>query len=163
MYGNRRRVPTFVLLLSAIPLILSSITPAEASDTIAVSEAWTRATPPGAKVAAGFLTIKNNGTEPITLKSASTEIAERVEIHSMTMKDGMMEMRALTDGLKINPGESVTLKPGGLHLMFLQLKDTPKVGGSVSGTLNFKDIGNINVNYVVQKLGTKTYEPKPAN
>jgi copper(I)-binding protein len=76
---------------------------------LAVSKPWSRATPPGAPIGAGYLTITNNGTEPDTLTGGSTAVAAGVEVHSMTMANGVMSMRAVPEGLTIAPGESVEL------------------------------------------------------
>ncbi len=103
---------------------------------IAIERAWARATPSGAKVAAGYLTIVNSGPED-RLLSATAEIAERVEIHEMTMENGMMRMRELPDGVTLPKGATVTLAPGGTHLMFLGLKRELKEGESFAGTLTF--------------------------
>ena len=89
---------------------------------IAVEAPWSRATPGGAKVGAGYLTIKNGGAAPDRLVSATADIAERTEIHEMSMSDGMMKMRQVSDGVAVPAGGSVALAPNGYHLMFLGLK-----------------------------------------
>ena len=77
--------------------------------------------PKGAKVAGGYLTIENRGIQPDRLLSASSGAAARVEIHQMSMQDGIMTMRPLDDGLAISPDATVTLAPGGDHIMFVGL------------------------------------------
>ncbi len=158
-----RRVVCISIVLALATIGSHALAQQAKSDAISITNAWTRVTPPGAKVAAGFLTITNNGSKPETLVSATTPIAGRVEIHSMTMSNGMMKMRALDEGLEIKPGQSVTLKPGGLHLMFLDLKQSPKNGGSVAGTLNFKNLGKLDVTYAVKPLGARSFEAESAN
>ncbi len=81
-----------------------------------IGHPWSRATLPGAKVAAGYLTIKNNGSTPDRLIAVSAEIAGTGEIHEMSVKDGVMTMRPLTDGLEIPAGGEVKLEPGAYHL-----------------------------------------------
>jgi periplasmic copper chaperone A len=90
--------------------------------SITVETPWSRATPGGAKVAAGYLTIKNSAAAPDRLVSVTADIAGRTEIHQMSMSDGMMKMRQLTYGLPIPAQGSVTLEPASYHLMFLDLK-----------------------------------------
>ncbi|WLA84129.1 copper chaperone PCu(A)C [Bradyrhizobium elkanii] len=90
-------------------------------ERVAVSQAWTRATPKGAKVAGGYLTVENRGTHADRLLSAESAAAGKVEIHSMTMQDGIMTMRPLEDGLAIPSDGTVTLAPGGDHIMFIGL------------------------------------------
>ncbi|MCC7252416.1 DUF1775 domain-containing protein [Hyphomicrobium sp.] len=107
--------------------------------TLAIAGAWTRATAEGAKVAAGYLTIHNTGSTADTLVSVQTPVAGRGEIHDMTTDDaGVMRMRRLADGLEIPAGGSVELKPGGKHLMFLDLKQPLVEGSQVSVKLAFK-------------------------
>ncbi|MDD3763820.1 MAG: copper chaperone PCu(A)C [Nevskiales bacterium] len=93
-----------------------------------ISDAWVRATPPGAQVAAGYMTIRNTGPAPLRVTGARSDRAGKVQIHSMTMADGQMRMREVPDGLAIAPGAQVTLAPGGLHLMLMQL-DGPIADG----------------------------------
>src|SRR3546814_7949515 len=81
---------------------------------------WSRATPHGAKVAGGFLVLENAGAAD-RLVSISSEIAEHAEIHQMSMKDGVMSMRPLPDGLAVPAGGEVALAPGGYHLTFIGL------------------------------------------
>jgi copper(I)-binding protein len=117
---------------------------------------WLRATPGGAKVAGGYLTLANTGKEPDHLLSAKIPIASKGEVHEMSMDNGMMHMRELPDGLEIKPGETIVLKPGGYHLMFLDLKDSLKQGDMVEGTLTFAKAGEINVMFKVGGIADKT-------
>ena len=89
---------------------------------LVISQAWSRATPGGAKVAGGFLTIENKGSAPDKLVSVSAEIAGKAEVHEMAMDNGVMKMRPLDKGLVIEPGKTVKLAPGGNHLMLQDLK-----------------------------------------
>lgn len=121
--------------------------------TLAVEGAWTRATAEGAKVAAGYLTIRNTGRAADTLIDVATSVAGRGEIHDMTMTDGVMRMRRLADGIEIPAGASVELKPGGKHLMFLDLKERLVEGGRVTVTLTFKSGASGEVTLPVRALG----------
>lgn len=150
----RRR---FVSLLALLALVAS---PALAGDyaagPIKIASPWTRVPPPGAKVAAGFLSITNTGTEADRLLGGSVAIADRLEVHEMKMANGVMSMRALEDGLAIKPGETVVLQPGSTHLMFQELSTPPEAGKPVKGSLQFEKAGSIDIEYTVAPFGAKS-------
>ena len=110
-----------------------------------------RATPPNAAVAGGFLRVTNAGAADEVLLAASTEAAERVEIHEMKMRGEVMEMRQLTGGLDIPAGNTVELKPGGYHLMLIKPKRPLAEGQSVTLTLRFRNAGERKVAFMVHK------------
>ncbi|MFY8205698.1 MAG: copper chaperone PCu(A)C, partial [Arenimonas sp.] len=95
--------------LTASLLALALATGAQAADSLAFDKAWVRATPPNAKVAGGFVEIRNSGKNADRLLSASSDVAERVEIHEMKMSGELMQMRHLAEGLVIPAGQSVQL------------------------------------------------------
>lgn len=137
--------------------------PKSGSDTLKagdliVAAPWTRATPGGAKIAGGYLKITNNGKSADRLLSATSAGADRVEIHEMSMTDGVMKMRPLTDGLTIKPGETVELKPGGFHIMFMDIKQPLKQGDKLKATLTFEKAGKLDVTFDVNAMGA-TSEP----
>lgn len=121
-------------------------------DLVVVSP-WTRATPGGAKIAGGYLKITNNGKSADRLVGAASAAADHVEIHEMSMNDGVMKMRELTDGLTIKPGESVDLKPGGFHMMFMDIKQPLKQGDTLKATLTFEKAGKLEVSFNVNAIG----------
>lgn len=121
-------------------------------DLVVVSP-WTRATPGGAKIAGGYLKITNNGASTDRLTGATSASADRAEIHEMSMTDGVMKMRPLADGLTIKPGETVELKPGGFHMMFMDIKQPLKQGDTLKATLTFEKAGKLDVSFSVQALG----------
>lgn len=123
------------------------------SGHLVISQAWSRATPNGAKVAGGYLTIENRGTAPDRLLSGSTELAKRLEIHEMAVNDGVMTMRPVVDGLIIAPGSNVKFAPGGYHLMFVGLNAPLRQGEQVPVTLTFERAGAIKVVFDVQAVG----------
>lgn len=132
--------------------------PQTGSDTykvgdLTVASTWTRATPGGAKIAGGYLKITNNGKSPDRLVSVTSAGADRVEIHEMSMTDGVMKMRPLTDGLTIKPGETVELKPGGFHMMFMDIKQPLKQGDTLKATLKFEKAGTLDVSFSVNAIG----------
>ncbi|MGC2410618.1 MAG: copper chaperone PCu(A)C [Methyloceanibacter sp.] len=126
---------------------------------ISVEHAWSRATPNAAQVAVGYLTIENSSTAPDRLISATAEIADRAEIHQMTMADGVMKMRQVMGGLPVPAKDSVVLEPDSYHLMFLGLKRQLQEGEQFSGTLTFEKAGTIDVKFDVEGLGATA--PKP--
>ncbi len=142
-----------------LALALAATAPAFAADytagTVKISNPWTRVPPPSAKVAGGFMTLTNTGTAPDRLVKGSSPAAGRIEIHEMSMDGGMMKMRELDKGLEIKPGQTVELKPGSFHIMFMDLKEAPKEGGTVKGTLEFEKAGKVEIEYKVEPLGAK--------
>lgn len=146
-----------VLFGAALMATLSAAAPVAAhefkSGTIEVEHPWSRATPPGAKVAAGYLSIENAGDAPDRLVSATAEIAAKTEIHEMTVTDGVMTMRPLPDGVALPSKGEARLAPGGLHLMFMGLKRQLSQGESFAGTLIFEKAGEVKVQFAVQSIG----------
>jgi copper(I)-binding protein len=120
---------------------------------LTVTSPWTRATPGGAKIAGGYLKITNNGTSADRFVGAKSDATDHVEIHEMSMSDGVMKMRPLPNGLEIKPGQTVELKSGGYHLMFMDIKRPLKQGDSFKATLQFEKAGSLDVNFNVNALG----------
>lgn len=121
-----------------------------------IAHPWTRATPSGAKVAGGYLKITNTGTQPDRLVGGSFARAGRFEVHEMKMDGGVMKMRELQSGLVIKPGETVELKPGGYHVMFMDLKEPLKPGEMLKGQLRFEKAGTVDVEYKVEAVGAQS-------
>jgi uncharacterized protein YcnI/copper(I)-binding protein len=120
---------------------------------LTVKAPWARATPGGAKIGGGYLTVTNNGSSADRLVSATVDFADHVEIHEMSMTDGVMKMREISGGLEIKPGETVELKPGGFHMMFVDLKQPLKQGDSVKVTLKFEKAGSLDVKFNIGGIG----------
>jgi copper(I)-binding protein len=118
---------------------------------IALERPWSRATPAGAPVAAGYVTLKNSGAAADRLVSATSDVAGKVEVHEMAMDNGVMKMRPV-NGLEIPAGKSVELKPGGYHIMFMQLKQQLKAGDTVKGVLTFEKAGAMPVEFKVEAM-----------
>jgi len=138
---------------------LSLATPLQAEDIkagdLVISQAWSRATPGGAKVGGGYLTIENRGTAPDRLVGGASDVADKVEVHEMSMANGVMTMRPVEGGLAIPPGKTVALAPGGYHLMMLGLKAPLKQGQSVPVTLTFEKAGAVKLFLDVLGVGAK--------
>lgn len=116
---------------------------APASANLEIRDAWATPTPGGVQVAAGYITIVNATAADDRLVSISTPRAGRAEAHDMSMEDGVMRMRALEDGLVIGAGETVTLAPGGRHLMFFDVTQPFTDGEEIPLTLTFEHAGEI--------------------
>lgn len=121
--------------------------------SVAVVAPWLRATPGGARVGAGYLTLTNGGAQTDRLVGVSIPQAGRAEIHSMSMEGGVMRMAPVEGGLPIEPGGTVELKPGGYHLMFQGLTAPFKAGERVKGLLTFERAGAVLVEFRVEPIG----------
>lgn len=131
--------------------------PAAAHDyklgTLEIGNPWTRATPPSAQSGGGFLTITNKGTTSDRLTAVRSTASTTVEIHEMKMDGNVMRMRELEKGVEIAPGATVELKPGGYHIMFMNLKAPFTKDGKILATLVFEKAGSIDVELDVAALG----------
>jgi len=155
--------PALVLLaLAAIYAGPASAQQVKIGDLV-LDHAWARATPGGAKVGGGYLTIENKGTIPDKLIGGSSPVAGKVEVHEMAMNNGVMTMRPVKDGLSIPPGQSVTLAPGGYHIMMTELKGPLKKGGKVPVTLAFEKAGEVKVTFDIQGIGATGPAPGQMN
>jgi periplasmic copper chaperone A len=126
--------------------------------TIAVEDAWSRATAAKATVGVGFATIRNRADQEDRLLSARTEIAGETEIHQMTMEDGVMKMRKMAEGLAVPAQGEVVLKSGGYHLMLINLKRPLVEGEQFSATLTFEKAGPVDVAFKVLGFGASKAE-----
>ena len=137
----------------------SLVTPARADEVkvgdLVITQAWTRATPKGAKIGGGYLTIENKGTTLDRLIGGSAEIAGSVQVHEMSMDKGVMKMRPLENGLAIEPGKTVKLAPGGYHLMMMDLKSPLTIGDKLPITLEFEKAGKVQIFLDVEGVGAQ--------
>lgn len=129
--------PLLKRLVLAPLMLLVAFSASAASSGVEVSEAWARATPPGAKTAAIYLTLSNTG-ETASLVAASTPVAERAELHTHKHEDGMMRMEQVP-AIEIPAGGEARLKPHGDHVMLFGLRQGLTPGERVSLTLEFDD------------------------
>ena len=118
-----------------------------------IGHPWARATPPSAPAGGGFFTVTNTGSTPDRLISVRSPAADIVQIHEMKMDGSVMRMREVEKGLEIPAGKSVTLAPGGYHLMMMGLKGPLKQGTQVPVTLVFEKAGAVDVELNVEGLG----------
>jgi hypothetical protein len=124
-----------------------------------ISHPWSRATPAGAKVGGGYLSIENTGAEADRLVSVSASVAGRVEVHEMAVTNGVMTMRPLEAGIVVPPGGKIELKPGGFHIMFMELKQPLKQDERLKGTLTFEKAGSVEVEFKVEAVGARAAQP----
>lgn len=144
----------------ALAALLLSVAASPAADVkvgaLQISAPWARATPKGAAIGGGYLKITNTGTTPDRLTGGSTAIAANLEVHEMSMSGGTMKMRQLSNGLEIKPGETVELKPGGLHIMFVKLNQQLQQGQHFKATLEFEKAGKVDVDFDIAGIGAST-------
>lgn len=152
MKNIARTLVCLATLMLGAPALAQEI---KAGDLV-ITQPWSRATPSGAKVAGGYLTIENKGTAPDRLVSGAGDIAGKVEIHEMAMNNGVMTMRPLDKGLAIEPGKTVKLAPGGYHVMLMDLKGPLKEGDKVPMTLQFEKAGKVSLSLAVQGVGAQS-------
>jgi periplasmic copper chaperone A len=146
-------------LFSFALLAVLLVAPARAEEVkagdLVITQAWSRATPGGAKVGGGYLTIENKGSAPDRLIGGSADIADKVQVHEMAMNSGVMTMRPLDKGLVIEPGKTIKLAPGGYHLMLFDLKSPLKQGDKLPVTLEFERAGKVTLSLDVQSIGAQ--------
>jgi hypothetical protein len=140
------------LLLSLMALLPAAAHGQEAtSKGVTVANAWARATPGGATIGAAFLEIRTDKNTSDRLTGVSSPVAEKAEVHSSSMQNGIMKMRRL-DAIDFKPGETLVLKPMGDHIMLFNLKQPLKEGDTVDLTLTFEKAGPIAVKAGVQAM-----------
>ncbi|HLG84181.1 MAG TPA: copper chaperone PCu(A)C [Bradyrhizobium sp.] len=150
---------TLLSIASAGFAALLALAPARADEVkagdLVISQGWARATPNGAKVGGGYVTIENKGSAPDRLIGASADFAGKIEVHEMTTENGVMKMRPVDKGLTIDPGKTVKLAPGGYHLMMMDLKSALKQGDKEPVTLEFEKAGKVTVSLDVEGVGAQ--------
>jgi copper(I)-binding protein len=151
---------TRIAFIFSAVLVACVAMPAQAEDVTAgglkISASWARATPKGASVGAGYMKITNTGNATDRLVGGSTGVSDRFEVHAMSMDNGVMQMRSMDKGIEIKPGETVELKPGGYHVMFVGLKEPLAQGQPIKATLLFEKAGTVDVIFSVEGIGAQT-------
>ncbi len=125
------RIAIVLAALNGLPAAFAQKSSAEAPQ---ISDVWIKATIPGSNVSAAYLRIKSAKT--VKLVKAETAVANIAELHSMNMKDGVMEMKA-ESSFNVSAGKTIELKPGGMHIMLMQVAKPIKAGDKVPLTLTF--------------------------
>ena len=123
-----------------------------AADSINVADGYVRAVPPVSPTSAAFMKLTNTGEGTHQLKSAESDVSEFVELHTHTMgENGMHEMRKV-EQIELPAGETTELKPGGLHVMFINLKNPLEPESQVDVKLNFEDGSSKQLSLPVKKM-----------
>ena len=146
----------FKIALLVAGLVFGAGTVSAQTGQLDVTNAWARATPGKSEVGAAYVTIQSPTAD--RLMAASSPVAKKVEMHSMTMSGAVMQMRPVA-AIDIPAGQAVTLAPDGLHLMLDRLKAPLRAGESFPLTLTFEKAGTRTVNVRVQKVGTMAPMP----
>lgn len=161
MTAFRSRVLAPVLAAAALAVSLS--TAALAHDytvgSLKIDHPWARASAGKAANGAAFLSVVNSGADD-RLVAAETPVADRAELHTHTMENGVMKMRQVEGGIAIPAGQTVMLQPGGLHVMLFGLKAPLKEKDSVPLTLTFEKAGSVKVDIKVESLSAGA-QPQP--
>lgn len=162
MTRHRIEIGLALALTLAAFLFVALAVWAEQRPGIAVSQAWVRPSIGEGRITAAYVTIQNVGTDADVLRGASSPKAAQVEIHKTEMTDeGVMKMRPLGDGLALPAGETVTLKPGGTHIMVMGLVGALAKGDTLPLTLNFEKAGPIEISVPVG-MGPSAAAVEPA-
>jgi copper(I)-binding protein len=143
-----------IYLIATISIAFSGTAIAQSASVgpIKIEQAYTRATMPGQQVAGGFMKIENKSGPADQLISASSPAAGEVQLHEMSMEGNVMKMRQVKD-IAVPAGGSVELKPGGLHLMFMNIKAPLTSGETVPVKLKFAKAGEVEVRMPVNVMG----------
>jgi copper(I)-binding protein len=121
--------------------------------SLEITQPWARATPKDASTGAAYLTVTNTGTTAEHLNCVSSDAAAKCQIHEMSMDNGVMKMRPVEGGLPVKPGESITLKPGGFHIMLVDLKAPLQQGKSVEATFKVDAGESVQVAFPIAAIG----------
>ncbi len=141
-------------LLLTLCLSSLAITAVKAGSPLHTENAYVRAVPPMQTVSAAFMTVRNTTANSRDIVGAESPAADITELHTHTMKDGMMRMRPI-EKIALPAGQDVQLKPGGLHIMLIGLKQKLVPGENVAVTLVLDDGSKTTVNATVKKLAMK--------
>ncbi len=155
-----------VLAQNATPQMSGEMRVVDNSVTVGdleLSGAFTRAMPPRAVTGGGFVTIVNNGDEDDRLVSVSSSVAAHTELHVMSIVDDVMRMRSEPDGFVIPAGETTQLKPGGKHIMFIDVQTPFAKGDDIKVTLHFEKAGDIELSLRALEIGAKGMMPMGAD
>lgn len=146
-----------IIVAVALTVVAFTSSVAHAHDykvgSLVINHPWTPEPPMGAKVAAGFLKITNEGPTDDRLVSVTTEIAGNAQVHGMKVENGVMSMFEIEGGLVIPAGQTVELKSKSNHVMFMDLKERPTKDTRFKATLTFEKAGPVAVEFKVEPMG----------
>lgn len=124
------------------------------SGALEIGAAWSRASLPGAKAGVAYVTIRNTGDDAERLVGAATPAAMRAELHTHIIEDGIARMRQVEGGIALPPGETVELKPQGLHVMLMGLTAPLSEGDAFDLTLTFEKAPPVTLSVTVGGPGS---------
>jgi len=152
---NKKTV--FCLCILIVTVFMPSIVRAYSYNQgdLVIVHPWVRAMPTAARTGSGFMEIRNEGQTSDRLLAVRSDVAERIEIHSMEMEGDVMKMREVEGGLEIPVGGSLILKPGGYHVMFFAPQTSFKQGENFPAKLVFEKAGSVEVMFHIEALGSK--------
>ena len=142
----------FVAFAIALGTANAALAHEQQMGTLLIEHPWARPTVPGATVSAGYLEIQNTGEASDYLIGAEFTGAGMVQIHQMDVQDDVMRMSPLEGPLELPPGEWMTLQPGSLHLMLMQLDGQLVEDSTVAGVLIFQEAGRVEVEFTIEPL-----------
>ncbi len=149
---------TSILAALALPMLfpLSALSHDFKAGSLELKHPWSAKAPAVAPVLGGYVTIVNTGTQDDRLVGGTTSVAERLEIHESSIVDGVARMRPAKQGIAIPAGATLSLQPGGAHIMLVNPRQRPAEGEKFKATLEFEKAGSVEVEFVVQN-------PKPSS
>ena len=146
-------------LASAALLATLFAAPARAQEVkagdLVITQAWTRATPDGAKIGGGYLTIENKGTAPDRLIGGSADVAGKIEVHEMAMNNGVMKMRPLEEGLDHRSRQDRQARAGRLSSDDVRSQEPAEAGRQGAGHAEFEKAGKVTVSLDVEGIGAQ--------
>ena len=141
----------YTLALAALTMLGTAASAHDYSfGDLQITHPWAKSSLKGVPNSAAYMTITNTGETDDTLVAATTNVSEAVELHTMSMEDGVMRMRQLEGGVPLPAGETVKLEPGGLHVMLIGLNDRLAKGETFAMTLTFENAGQLEVEAIVR-------------
>lgn len=143
---------TFVPALTLGAMASAALAHDFRAGSLSIQHPWSRETAAGQAVGGGFLTITNRGAAEDRLISGSSPVATEVQLHNMTVDNGVMRMRQVEGGIAVPAKGSLQLRPGSYHIMFMGLKRQLRQGERFPVTLRFQRAGSVTVQFAVQPV-----------
>lgn len=134
--------------LLASSLVFASLS---AQAEVVITDPYARAVPPGQLNSAAFMTVRNTGSDNLAITSAQSNASNVVELHTHSNDNGVMRMRQI-EKIDLPAGKTISLQPGGLHVMLIDLKQDLVAGSQVNLTLNFSDGSSQDLSVPVKKV-----------